>query len=375
MHDSHPTEAAASQDGNGDRGPQRAPERETRRSPGKWPLVVLAVVVIAAAAGGAWYYLSTRGTVSTDDAYTDGVPITMASKVAGYVTELNVTDNQLVHAGDLLLRIDPRDFQAARDQAAAAVKLADAQLENARINLEIAKVTFPARLSQADAQRDQAQANLTLAEREYRRQRSVDPRATTQDAIDTAAAQQRADAATLQNNQAAVSIARLVPENIGQAEAQVRQLEAQLAQAQAQLAAAELNLSYTELRAPQDGWITKRNVARGTYVQVGQAAFSIVTRDIWVTANFKETELDGMQPGQQVRIRVDAYPQLRLTGHVDSIQMGSGSRFTAFPPENATGNWVKIVQRVPVKIVIDQGIDPQKGLPLGLSVEPTVTLK
>ena len=331
--------------------------------------------MVAAIIAGLVYYLSTRGTQTTDDAYTDGVPITMASKAAGYVVAVNIADNQRVHAGDLLLRIDPRDFVAARDQAAAALKLAQAQLDNARINLDIARVTFPARLAQAEAQRTQAQANLTLAEREYQRQRSVDPRATTQDAIDSAAAQARANSATVANNQAAVTIAKLVPQNVDQAEAQVRQLEAQVAQAQAQLEAADINLSYTEIHAPQDGWITKRNVDRGTYVQIGQALFSIVTADVWITANFKEAQITDMRPGQRVSISVDAFPNLKLTGHVDSIQMGSGARFTAFPPENATGNWVKIVQRIPVKIVIDDGLDPDQGLPLGLSAEPTVTLR
>ncbi len=168
--------------------------------------------------------------------------------------------------------------------------------------------------------------------------------------------------------------AELVPQYIGQAEAQVKQLEAQVALARAQLEQAELNLSWTKVTAPQDGWITKRNVEQGNYVQAGQSIFSIVTPDIWITANFKESQLDRMRPGEKVDISVDAYPDLKLTGHVDSVQLGSGSRFTAFPPENATGNFVKIVQRIPVKIVIDSGMDPNLPLPLGLSVVPTVRL-
>ena len=146
-------------------------------------------------------------------------------------------------------------------------------------------------------------------------------------------------------------------------------------QAEAQLAQAELNLSYTELRAPQDGWVTRRNVNLGTYLQAGQEIFSLVTPEVWVTANFKETQLDRMRPGQPVRIDIDAYPNLPLRGHVDSLQMGSGSVFSLFPAENATGNFVHIVQRVPVKIVIDSGLDPSLPLPLGLSVAPTVELR
>ena len=168
--------------------------------------------------------------------------------------------------------------------------------------------------------------------------------------------------------------AELVPQYIGEAEAQVRQLEAQVALAHAQLDQATLNLSWTRVTAPQDGWITKRNVEQGNYVQAGQTILSIVTPEIWITANFKESQLDRMRPGQKVDIGIDAYPDLKLTGHVDSIQLGSGSRFTAFPPENATGNYVKIVQRVPVKILIDTGMDPALPLPLGLSAVPTVHL-
>ena len=124
-----------------------------------------------------------------------------------------------------------------------------------------------------------------------------------------------------------------------------------------------------------DGWVTKRNVDLGSYLQPGQSLFSLVSTQVWVTANFKESQLTDMRPGQHVTINLDAYPGMKLDGHVDSIQMGSGSRFTAFPAENATGNYVKIVQRVPVKIVIDRGLDPKLPLPLGLSVDPEVDLK
>jgi membrane fusion protein, multidrug efflux system len=169
--------------------------------------------------------------------------------------------------------------------------------------------------------------------------------------------------------------ASLVPQLIAQAVAPAAEAEAQITQAQANLDQAELNLSYTTMRAPQDGWITKRNVERGDYLQVGASVFSIVTPEVWITANFKETQLNRMRPGQRVEIAVDAYPSLRLSGHVDSVQRGSGSKFTAFPAENATGNYIKIVQRIPVKIVIDSGLDPKVPLPLGSSVDPTVTLK
>ena len=155
----------------------------------------------------------------------------------------------------------------------------------------------------------------------------------------------------------------------------MHELEAQVALAKAQFDLAALNLDWTNVTAPQDGWVTKRAVEAGNYVTAGQALMSLVTPEIWVTANFKEDQLDRLRPGQKVEMTVDAYPDLKLKGHVDSVQFGSGQRFSVFPAENATGNFVKIVQRVPVKIVIDSGMDPNRPLPLGLSVVPTVSFQ
>jgi membrane fusion protein (multidrug efflux system) len=152
----------------------------------------------------------------------------------------------------------------------------------------------------------------------------------------------------------------------------VAEREAAVQQAQAQLDQANLNLGYTEIRAPSDGFVTQRTVQQGAYLTAGQVMFLLVTPDVWVTANFKESQLGRMRPGDQVDMKIDAYSGYRLQGHVQSIQYGTGARFSAFPAENATGNFVKIVQRVPVKIVIDRGLDPQRPLPLGLSVDPVV---
>jgi membrane fusion protein (multidrug efflux system) len=273
------------------------------------------------------------------------------------------------------LKIDPRDYITARDQKRANLSLAQAQLASAEVDLDIARIRAPADLEQAEAQLVQARANQQQAELEYRRQHAVDPRATTQTNIDQANAQLKSDSGAVASAQAQVAIASLVQQNIQSAEDTVKQRQAQVEQAQADLAEAEVNLSYTEIRAPQDGRVTRRNVERGTYVQAGQQIFYIVTPDVWVTANFKENQLADMRPGQKVAISVDSYPNLTLHGHVDSIQDGSGARFSAFPAENATGNFVKIVRRVPVKIVIDSGLDNNNGLPLGISVEPTVTVR
>lgn len=274
-----------------------------------------------------------------------------------------------------MFRIDPRDYITARDQARANLDLARAQLTSSQVDLEIARVRVPADLQTAQATLAQSRANQTNAEREYKRQHGVDPRATTQTNIDQANTQLQSSSASVTSAQAQVQIASLVPQNIQTAESTVKQRKAQVDQAAANLAQAELNLSYTELRAPQDGRVTRRNIDVGTYAQAGQQVFYLVTPDVWVVANFKETQLANMRPKQDVTIKVDAYPDLKLRGHVQSIQEGSGSRFSTFPAENATGNFVKIVRRVPVKILIDDGLDPKQSLPLGLSVEPTVTVK
>lgn len=341
----------------------------------RWPVIVLIIAVVLAVIGAAVYWYLTRNEESTDDAYTEGNAAMIAPKVSGYVVERRVDDNTFVRAGDLMLRIDPRDYIATRDQNAAQLGVAQAQLDSAQVQLDLARATFPARLRQAEAQREQAQAQQQKAEADLKRQRSVDPRATTQQDIDAAVANARVASATTGQQTANVAVNRPVPLNIASVEAQVKQAEAQVTQARAQLAQADLNLSYTEMRAPWDGWVTRRNVDVGTYAQAGQQVFYLVSPQTWVVANFKEGQLDRMRAGQQVQIAVDAYPHLKLRGHVDSIQEGSGARFTTFPTENATGNYVKIVRRVPVKIVIDEGLDPNQGLPLGLSVEPTVTVK
>ena len=342
----------------------------------RWPLVILAVVIVAAIIGGVVYWLSTRDLEDTDDAYTEGNAVSIAPKVSGYVVERRVDDNTLVKAGDLLIRIDPRDYMAARDQAQANLDLAHAQLASAKINLEIVRVSAPANLVQATSQLQQARANQANAARSYERQHSVDPRATTQTNTDQANAQLRSTNASVSSSQAQVQTAGLVTQNIQAAEETVKQQEAQVAQMQAALTQAELNLSYTEIRASQDGYITQRNVDVGTYAQAGQQIFYLVTTDCWIVANFKETQLADMRPGQAVNVGVDAYPKLKLRGHVQSIQEGSGARFTAFPAENATGNYVKIVRRVPVKITIDHdGPTPPPMLPLGLSVTPSVTVR
>lgn len=356
-------------------GPDGGGDNAQRKGPGKKPLIILGVVVIILLGVALYFWLTTRNQETTDDAYTESDAVTIAPKVGGYVTTLAVKDNQRVRQGDLLVQIDGRDYQAQRDQALAQLGLAQAQLHQAEVQLALSKVQYPAQLAQAQAQQARADANLQNADAEFRRQRGVDPRATTQQNIDSASAQVRAARADAASASAQVEVAAQVNLQISQAEANVEAHRQQMQQAQAQLETANLNMAYTEVRAPFDGYVTRRNVQPGMLVQPGGALLSVVSPHVWVTANFKESQLARMRPGNQVDITVDAYPDLKLHGHVDSVQQGTGSRFSAFPAENATGNFVKIVQRVPVKIVIDSGLDANHPLPLGLSVAPTVLLE
>ncbi|MDE1185274.1 MAG: efflux RND transporter periplasmic adaptor subunit [Pantoea sp.] len=346
-----------------------------RKRPGKKPLIILAIVAVIMLLVIFWFWFSNRNIETTDDAFTEGNAVTIAPKAAGYVVKLLVRDNQRVKQGDLLVEIDPRDNIAQRDQAKAQLGLAQAQLHQAQAQLALSRVQYPAQRDQALADQAKAQANLLNAQADYRRQRGVDPRATSQRNIDTATVQLRSAEAQLQSAKAQVEVASQVALQIRAQETNVEARQQQVEQAQAQLNTAELNLSYTQVRAPYDGFVTKRNVHIGSLVQAGTALFSLVSPDIWIIANFKESQLERMNPGDKVAISVDAWPSLKLEGHVDSIQMGTGSRFSTFPAENATGNYVKIVQRVPVKIVIDKGLDANHPLPLGLSVEPRVTVE
>ena len=338
-------------------------------------LIVVVLILVLGALSGIYYYLAHKNIEDTDDAFTDGRAVQVAPQIAGQVVSLDVTDNQFVRKGDALIHIDPRQFINTRDQNQGSLDTAKAQLAGQKLGAEVAKKNFPAALQAAQASLDAAKASLVQRQADFARQKSLPRQATTQQDVDSATSNLQNAQAQVLLNQARVVQAEPVQQNIGESEAQVRQLAGQSEQAQAQLNQANLNLSYTVVRAPQDGWVTRRNVEKGNYLTAGQQIMQIVSPDVWVTANFKETQLDLMRPGQSVKITVDAYPDLNLRGHVDSIQLGSGSRFSAFPAENATGNFVKIVQRVPVKIVIDTGMDPTLPLPLGISVQPAVTVR
>jgi len=302
--------------------------------------VIAAVLLLALLLGG-WYLHFIFPYESTDDAFITGHIISISSRVDGHVTKVHIADNQWVNSGDLLVELDGRDFQARLDMELAAVAAAEASVEEGRAQINVAA---------ADAKRTQKDVE--------RYQSLISSGGITQQQLDHTAAESQAASARLESANKRVAVAN-----------------ARLAEARAQAEQGKLNLSYTKIYAPQSGRITNKSVEEGEYIRVGQALMAIVPSDMWVVANFKETQLKYIQPGQKVKIKVDAYPQKIFRGHIDSIQAGTGAAFSLLPPENATGNYVKVVQRVPVKIVFDSDPNETKMLSAGMSVEPKVKVK
>ena len=333
-------------------------------------MTILIVGVLLLAAAVLLWWLYARQFVSTDDAYIDGNVTQVAPQVAAQVKTLHVDDNLFVHKGDLLVELDPTDFQVALEQAEGAESSAQGKLTQAQAQVAAAN----AGVKQADAEIAAAQAQLDNAQADLHRYESVDPRARSQQQLDNArAAEKNAEA---QLDQAKAKRATAVA-NVGTSQAAVKAAEGDLDKARADEHRAQVNLGYCKIVAPQDGRVTHRTVDVGNYITTGQSMFSLVSPDVWVVANFKETQLKNMRLGQPVTIKVDAYPGKKWNGHVDSIQAGSGSRFSVLPAENATGNFVKIVQRVPVKIRFDhdQNTSDASLLSPGLSVEPKVKVR
>jgi membrane fusion protein (multidrug efflux system) len=428
----------------------------------KRPLVIIlaGLVLLIGLIFGVRYYHYASAHESTDDAFVDGHIIPISPKVAGYVLKLHITDNQHVNKGDLLLEIDPRDYEARLAEARANLEAAIARHNSSQINVRVTNVTTSAAVEQATAGVNQARSNVRATQAQVSSAGSRLNQARTQiktaqanaeharaqvmaaeaDAVRTARDRERyaellkldevsrqqfdnaaaaarvasaqLDAARLRvaaaetqvtdaraAEQAAVGEVRHSESQVDESEARVGQARGQLAaagaaphqvaasrsqvdaasaeieQAQAAIQQAELNLSYTKLYAPEAGRVTRRTVEEGAYLQVAQSLFTIVPDDLWVTANFKETQLTYMQPGQPAMISVDAYPDKVFNAHVDSIQRGSGAAFSLLPPENATGNYVKVVQRVPVKLVFDNPPDPNYAIGPGMSVTPAVRVK
>lgn len=384
-------------------------------------------VVLLAVAAGVWWYLG--GHESTDDAQIDGHIVPISARVGGTAEEVRIDDNQVVEAGAVLVQIDPRDYRTAQARAEADYADAQAALAAAQASVPITTTTTASQVSSASASVDraasgtdaatrdvegsrarlastrarlkEAQANATMAARDLERMKQLIVKdEVSQQQYDAAVAGAEAAAAMVESAQAAVTeatqavsmaesrraqagnalaqahadlaAARTAPEQIAVTKARAESAAARVLQAKAALDQANLNLAYTTVRAPTGGRVSKKSVEPGQVVQPGQPLLAIVPiEDIWITANFKETQLENMRPGQRATVSVDAYGHV-YEGHVDSIAAATGARFSLLPPENATGNYVKVVQRVPVKIVLDKGQDPGHLLRPGMSVVPTV---
>jgi membrane fusion protein, multidrug efflux system len=390
---------------------------------------IAGAVLLVAVAAGTWFWF-TRGRETTDDAQVDARVTQIAAKVGGTVLSVAFTDNQPVEAGTVLVEIDPRDYQVAVEKARAELTDAEGMAATAQSNVPITSTTATGNVTTAEGSVEQAQgaadaaqveieaarAHLTTAQA---RQREADANATkasrdverlrgllakdevSQQQFDGAAAAAEAQRASAdsarsqvseaeagihvaesrlvqarageQQSRASLRSAQTVPEQIAAIKARAASAQAHVEQAKASLAQAELNLQYTVIKAPATGVAARKSVNRGQVVQQGQPLLAVVeVNDVWITANFKETQLTDMRPGQRATIDVDAYGDKTLKGHVDSIAPATGARFSLLPPENATGNYVKVVQRVPVKILLDPGQDPDRLLRPGMSVVPRV---
>jgi membrane fusion protein (multidrug efflux system) len=331
-------------------------------------LIMPGVALLVAVVVAVYYFIFIAPYESTDDAFIEAHVVPVASQVAGRVERLLVDDNQEVKNGDTLVKIDPRDYQAALDQAQAALKTAEGRLEQASAQFKVDQ----AKVTEEKANVIAAQADAWRAGADNERYQTVGALATSKSQMDYADAKAQSTVAQVDSSQAREKAAEA---QVGLDKATIQTEEADIQQREANVREAELNLSYTEVKAAEDGYITHRTVEKGMYIEPGQALLALVPKRVWVVANFKETQLTHMRPEQPVDVHVDAYPQFKIHGHVDSIQAGSGTFFSLIPPENASGNYVKVVQRVPVKIVLDDV--PESGVVLGpgMSVEPTVRVK
>jgi membrane fusion protein (multidrug efflux system) len=289
-------------------------------------------------------------------------------KVAGYVTALHVTDNSRFTANQLLVEIDPRDFQVAVHSAQA--NLQSARASKANVLDQLAEQTHLIAAAQATVDSDRA--ILQFAQQQLARYGTLAKNgAGTEERLQQAVSDIGRNKASLDHDVAALAAAQA---RVGVLQSQAGQAEATIEREDAALAQAQLNLSYTKISAVADGTVANRTVQVGDFVQPGQTLFSAVPNETYIVANFKETQLAHMRVGQSVRVRVDALPGGALHGHIDSFQRGTGSSFALLPPENATGNFVKVVQRIPVKIVVDGPAEALRMIAPGMSVEAAVTL-
>ena len=358
-----------------------------RKRGGVRRVVILSVLAILILVGGVWGFQTVvfyKHHATTDDAQVDGNINPVLPRVSGYVQEVLVKDNQVVRPGDVLVRIDPADLQAKVDQeqaallsAEAAVAVAEAAVAGARstvVGSQAKVASNQADVTAARTRAEQTAADLArykqlLSKEEISQQQYDAAKA----AADSARAAAEAARATTESSRATVMSGG---SQIEAATRQVAAAQAQVAQHRAALEAARLQLSYATIKAPVAGVVSKKAVEVGQFVQAGQPLLAIVqgNQETWVSANFKETQLARMHPGQKAEIEVDAYPGVTFHGQVESLAAATGARFSLLPPDNATGNFTKVVQRVPVKIVFTGPPDPRHPLRVGMNVNATVNL-
>ncbi len=349
----------------------RQPLREKTTAWYRRPFQLLAVLIVAATVitGGVMWWLQARQWESTDDAFIDAHMVRIAPQVAGRVARVLVDDNQKIAAGELMVELDPAYFQAKLDQALANHAAATASLEQAKAQQSAAS----ANVEEARAEVGVAEANATNAANQLKRtQPLVERQFASRQQLDNDLANARSTTSNVLASQKKLAAAEA---QLQVAASQVDAAKANLKSAVAQEEQARLDLDYTRVVAPEAGRVAHKTVAGGDYVQVGQNLMALVPLKVWVTANFKETQLDHMRIGQPVDIGIDSYPDRIFHGHVHSFEAGSGTAFSLLPPENATGNYVKVVQRVPVKIVFDEPPDPHFPLGPGMSVVPSVKVR
>lgn len=350
----------------------------------KLAIIVFSAIVLIGAAT-LYFYLSYKAThITTDDAFVEGRIHTIASKIRGTVKGVYVNDNQPVKKGDMLLEIDPADYDVKVSEALSGLNAEKAGLSEAVARIEASKrqlselraaiETSGANLELQDANLKQAETDMRRAESLYREEIIPKERyEKTMTAYKVAAAQVKAAKEQMRQAEMALQTQKAI---VKQAEAaRTAQLSA-IKQGEALLKEAELNYSYTKIYSPSDGYITKKSVETGNQIQAGQPLMAVVSlNDMWIVANYKETQLEKIRQGQKVKIKVDTYPGKTFMGKVESIMAGTGATFSLFPPENATGNYVKVVQRIPVKILLDKDTDKEHVLRVGMSVVPTMIVE
>jgi membrane fusion protein (multidrug efflux system) len=345
-----------------------AASTRNKREPIRFPrrAVILGAMGAIVLAAATYWFISNAGYETTDDAAVEAHVIQVSPKVSAHVKAVHFDDNYQVKRGDLMIELDPRDYEVALASAVANRASAKSKLTESEAQQNVAQAglgQFKADLASAQATAENAESDFNRNEQLYKTH-VIDRRE-----YEASAAQAKTAAASVES----------ASKRVTSQEAQVRLAAAQNVtasaeekQAETQVQQAELQLSYTRIFAPFAGRVTKKSVEPGNYVQPGQTLFSLVPPDVWVVANFKETQLKKMKVGQTVSVRADAVPGRDFKAHVESMQVGTGSRFTLLPPENATGNFVKVVQRVPVKIVFDESPAELERLWAGESVEPKV---